>query len=121
MVRENRQLDTPPPSWKKAHLRSVGNRRAYAQRGVETLQTSSGGAHTLAQNPLRHEFQRHFLGGEAFQKIIGVGPGKSSNHVLDLIVLEHDSKLAITRPTVVADGNNVLRAFPRQSLNESIR
>src|SRR5207247_10524789 len=50
-----------------------------------------------------------------------MGTGKSSNHVLDLIVLEHDSKLAITRPAVVADGNNVLRAFPRQSLNEIIR
>src|SRR5207245_4321303 len=45
---------------------------------------------------------------------------KSGNHVLDLIVLEHDSKLAIARPAIVADSSDVLRAFPRQRLNEVI-
>src|SRR5947208_4279555 len=116
----NRPFENAAASFEDALFLSCGNFRAYAHRGVETLQTSSGSAHALAQNALRDEFQRHFLGGETFQKIVGVRPGESGNHVLDLIVLEHDSKLAIARPAVVADGSDVLRAFPRQRLNEVI-
>src|SRR6266478_2396383 len=121
IVRANRQFEDAAASFEETLFLSRGDFSTDAHRGVETLQASSGGAHALSQNALRHEFQRHFLGGEAFQKIIGVRPGKSRNHVPDLIVLEHDSKLAITRPAIVADGSDVLRAFPRQRLNEIIR
>src|ERR1700687_588930 len=41
--------------------------------------------------------------------------------MLDLIVLEHQPKLAFARPAIVADGGDVLRPFPRQSLNQVIR
>src|SRR6266403_2148327 len=121
VVRVNRQFENAAQPFEEALFLSFGNFRAYAHGGIETLQTSSRGAHALAQNALRDEFQGHFPGGEAFQKIIGVRARKSGNHVLDLIVLEHDSKLAITRPAIVADGGDVLRAFPRQRLNEVIR
>jgi len=73
------------PPFEEALFLSFGNLGAYAHRGVETLQASSGGAHALAQNALRHEFQGHFPGGKTFQKMIGVRAGKSGNHVLDLI------------------------------------
>src|SRR5229473_621549 len=121
VVRVNGQFQNAAMPFEEALFLSFGNFRAYAHRGVETLQTSGGGPHALAQNALRNEFQSHFPGGEAFQKIIGVRTGKSGNHVLDLIVLKHNSKLAIARPAIVADGSDVLRAFPRQRLNEVIR
>src|SRR2546425_1685892 len=92
IVRANRQFENAAAAFGETRLLSFRKRPAYAHPGVETLRTSSGGAHTLAQNPLRHEFQRHFLGGEAFQKIIGVGTGKSSNHVLARSE-EHTSEL----------------------------
>src|SRR5213593_3416075 len=120
IISVNRPFENAAAFFEDALFLSCGNFRAYAHRGVETLQTSSGSAHALAQNALRDEFQRHFLGGETFQKMIGVRSGKSGNHVLDLIVLEHDSKLAVTRPAIVADSSDVLRAFPRQRLNEVI-
>src|SRR6266852_2528843 len=121
IVRANRQFEDAAVSFEETLFLSRGDFGTDAHRGVETLQASSGGAHALAQNALWHEFQSHFLGGEAFQKIIGVRTGKSGNHVLDLIVLKHNSKLAIARPAIVADGSDVLRAFPRQRLNEVIR
>src|SRR5437588_959855 len=120
IVRVNRQFQNAAAPFEQTLFLSFGNFGAHSHRGVETLQTSSGGAHALAQNALWHEFKCHFLGGEAFQKIVGVRPGKSGNHMLDLIVLEHDSKLAIARPAIVADSSDVLRAFPRQRLNEVI-
>src|SRR5438552_14392971 len=120
VVRVNRPFENAAASFEDALFLSCGNFRAYAHRGVETLQTSSGSAYALAQNALRDEFQGHFLGGETFQKMIGVRSGKSGNHVLDLIVLEHDSQLAVTRSAIVADSSDVLRAFPRQRLNEVI-
>src|ERR1700730_6436548 len=121
VVRMNRQFEDAAVSFEETLFLSRGDFGANGHRRVESLQASSGGAHALAQNALWHEFQSHFLGGEAFQKIIGVRPRKSGNHVLDLIVLEHDSKLAIARPAIVADGSDVLRAFPRQRLNEIVR
>src|SRR6266481_5780442 len=120
IVRVNRQFQNAPASFEGALFFSLGNFGADAHRGVETLQAGSGGAHALAQNALWHEFQRHFPGGEAFQKIIRVRPGKSGNHVPDLIVFEHDAKLAIARPAIVADGSDAFRAFSRQRLNEVI-
>src|SRR4029077_12769772 len=121
VVRANRQFENAAVSFEEALFLSRGDFRANAHRSVETLETSSGGAPALAQNALWDEFQSHFLGGEAFQKIIGVRPGKGGNYVLDLIVLEHDPKLAVVRPAIVADGGNVLRALPCQRLNEIIR
>src|SRR5213078_2295405 len=121
IISMNWPFENAAASFEEALFLSCGNFRAYAHRGVETLQTSGRGAHALAQNSLRHKFQRHFPGGETFQKMIGVRSGKSGNHVLDLIVLEHDSKLAIVRSAIVADGSDVLRAFPSQRLNEVVR
>src|SRR5260370_27669127 len=120
IVRVNRQFQNAPASFEGTLFFSLGNFGADAHRGVETLQAGSGGAHALAQNALWHEFQRHFPGGEAFQKIIRVRPGKSGNHVPDLSVCEHDAKLAIARPAIVADGSDVFRAFSRHGWNEVI-
>src|SRR5258708_12739718 len=39
----------------------------------------------------------------------------------DLIILEHQPKLAFACPAIVADGGDVFRAFPRQRLNQIIR
>src|ERR1700686_1627644 len=41
--------------------------------------------------------------------------------MFDLIVLEHQPKLAFARPAIVADGGDVPRSFPRQRLNQVIR
>src|SRR5438552_17528913 len=120
IISVNRPFENAAASFEDALFLSCGKFRAYAHCGVEALQTSSGSAHALAQKVLRDEFQGHFPGGETFQKMIGVRSGKSGNHVLDLIVLEHDSKLAVTRSAIVADGGDILRAFPRQRLNEVI-
>src|SRR6266566_1771858 len=81
----------------------------------------ASGTHSLAQNSLRHEFQSHFLRREPFLKIVGMRSGERSNHMFDLIVLEHQPKLAFARPAIVADGGDVLRPFPRQRLNQVIR
>src|SRR6266852_6194939 len=121
IVGMNRQFQNAALAFQEALFLSIGNFSAHAHGGVETLQTSAGGAHSLAQNSLRHEFQSHFLRREAFLKIVGVRSGKRSNHMLDLIVLEHQPKLAFARPAIVADGGDVLRPSPRQRLNQVVR
>src|SRR6266700_813819 len=121
IIRANRQFQNAAAPFEEAFFLPLGYFRADAHRGIETLETSSGGAHAFAQNALRYEFQSHFLGGEALQKMIGVRTGKSGNHASDLIILEHDAKFAVASPAIVADGGDVLRAFARQCLNEVIR
>src|SRR6202165_5828529 len=120
IVRMNRQFQNAALALKKPLFFSLGDFGAHAHRGVETLQTSAGGTHSLAQNSLRHEFQSHFLRREPFLKMVGVRSGKGGNHVLDQIVLEHQPELAFARPAVVADSGDVLRSFPRQRLNQVI-
>src|SRR5713226_1173628 len=121
IVRLNRQFQNAALAVKEALFFSFGNFGAHSHGGVETLQTSARGAHSLAQNSLRHKFQSHFLRREAFLEMIRMRPGKRRNDVLDLIVLEHQPKLAFARSAIVADGGDVLRAFSRQRLNQVIR
>src|SRR2546427_8974141 len=120
IVRMNRQFQNAALAFKEALFFAFGYFGAHTHGGVKALQASTSSTHTLAQNSLRHEFQSHFLRGEAFLKIIGVRPWKRSNYVLNLIVLEHQAKLAFARPAIVADGGNVFRAFPRQRLDQII-
>src|SRR5713226_8113286 len=120
IVRVNRQFQNAALAFEEALFFSFRNFSAHTYSGVKALQSSAGRAHAFAQNSLRHEFYSHFLRGKAFLKIIGVGPGKRSNHMLDLIVLEHQPELAFARPAIVADGGDVFRAFPRQRLNQVI-
>src|SRR6266567_4167125 len=120
-IRMNGHFQNAAAPFEEAFFLPLGYFRADTHRGIETLETSSGGAHAFAQNALRYEFQSHFLGGEALQKMIGVRTGKSGNHASDLIILEHDAKFAVASPAIVADGGDVLRAFARQCLNEVIR
>src|SRR5260370_38374251 len=121
IVRLNRQFQNAALAVKEALFFSFGNFCAHSHGGVETLQTSARGEHSLASNSLRHKFQSHFLRREAFLEMIRMRPGKRRNDVLDLIVLEHQPKLAFARSAIVADGGDVLRAFPRQRLNQVIR
>src|SRR6267143_1645909 len=121
IVGMNRKFQNATLALKDALFLSFCNFRAHAHGGVETLQTSASGTHSLAQNPLRHEFQSHFLRREPFLKMVGVRSGKRGNHMLDLIVLEHQPKLTFARPAIVADGGDVLRSFPRQRMDQVIR
>src|SRR6266851_457837 len=100
---------------------SFGNLGSCSHRSIKSVQPRGRRAHPFAQNPLRHEFQRHFPGREAILKIVRVRPGKRRNHVLDLIVLKHQAKLTFPRPAIVANGGKVLRPFPRQRLNQIVR
>src|SRR5437016_1251172 len=121
IVRMNRHFQNAALAFKEALFFSFGNFGAHAYGGVETLQTSASSTHSLAQNSLRHEFQSHFLRREPFLKIVGMRSGKRGNHMLDLIVLEHQPKLAFARAAIITDGGNVFRSFPGQRLNEVIR
>ena len=117
----NRHFQNATLAFKEALFLSFGNFGAHAHGSVKALQTSAGGAHSFAQNSLRHEFQSHFLGRESLLEIIGVRSGKRGNHMLDLIVLEHQPKFAFASPAIVADRRDVPRPFARQRLNQVIR
>src|SRR5229473_4144680 len=52
--------------------------------------------------------------------MVGVRSGKGGDHVLDLIVLEHQAELAFAGAAIVANGGDVFRAFPREGLNQII-
>src|SRR6266436_1404566 len=121
IIRTNRKFQNTALAFEEALFLAFGNFGAHAHGGVEALQTGASGTHAFAQNSLRHEFQGHFFCGKAFLKIIGVRSGERSDHVLDLIVLEHQPKLAFARAAIVADGGDVFRALPRESLNQVVR
>jgi hypothetical protein len=96
---------------------AVGDFCADANRGVKALQACSRGAHAFAKNALWYQFERYLPCGEAFLKMIGVRAGEGCNHVLDLVVLEHQAKLAVARAAIIADGRDVFDAFAYQSLD----
>src|SRR5258707_8801966 len=117
----NRKFQNATLAFKETLFLSFGDFGAHAHGGVETLQTSASGTHSLAQNSLRDEFQSHFLRREPFLKIVGVRSGKRGNDMLDLIVLVQQPKLAFARPAIVADGGGVLCPFPRLRLYQVFR
>src|SRR5258708_39052439 len=121
IVRVNRQFQNAALAFEETVFFAFGDFGAHTHGGRKALQASTGGTHALAQNSLWHKFQCQFFCGEPFLKIIGVTPGKRSNHMPDLIILEHQPKLAFACPAIVADGGDVFRAFPRQRLNQIIR
>src|SRR5216684_6155102 len=121
IVRVNRQFQNAALTFKEALFFAFSDFGAHTHGGVKALQASTSGTHALAQNSLWYEFQCHSFGGKALLKIIGVRSGERSNHMPDLIVLEHQPELAFACSTIVADGGNVFRAFPRQRLNQIIR
>src|SRR5258708_606596 len=100
---------------------SFGNLGSGSHGSIKSVQPRSRRAHSFAQNSLRHEVQRYFPGREALLKIVRMRSGKRRNHMLDLIVLKHQAKLAFTRPAIVADGRKFLRPCPRQRLNQIVR
>src|SRR5215469_14299394 len=70
---------------------------------IETHQSRSRRAHPLAQDSLRHQLAGHFPFRKSFLKMIRVRPGKRTDHVLHLSILEHDSQLAVSRSAIIAD------------------
>ena len=95
---------------------AVGDFCADTDSGVKALQPRARGAHAFAKNPLRHQFECYLLGGEALLKMTGVGTREGRNHVLDLVVLEHQAKLAVVCAAIIADGGDVFDAFAHQGL-----
>src|SRR5260370_29091444 len=121
IVRVNRQFQNAALAFEETLFFAFGDFSAHTHGGVKALQASTSGTHALAQNSLWHKFQCQFFCGEPFLKIIAVRSGKRSNHMPDLIILEHQPKLAFACPAIVADGSDVLGAFPRQRPNQVIR
>src|SRR5256884_6527913 len=100
---------------------AVGDFCADTDSGVKALQPRARGAHAFAKNPLRHQFECYLLGGEALLKMTGVGTREGRNHVLDLVVLEHQAKLAVVCAAIIADGGGVFYAFAHPGLYLIVR
>src|SRR2546429_383988 len=90
-------------------------------QGILCERMRAAGAHAFAKNPLRHQFECYLLGGEALLKMTGVGTREGRNHVLDLVVLEHQAKLAVVCAAIIADGGGVFYAFAHPGLYLIVR
>src|SRR5262249_43001338 len=103
-----------------ALLFSIGDFGSNSDRRVEAKQARSGSAHAFAQNSLRHELEGHFLGGVALLKVIRMRAWERGDDVRDLVVLEHQSQLAIASPAIVGDRGDIFGPLTRQRLNQII-